>query len=305
VIPGVEEGFRSGFAALVGRPNVGKSTLLNALVGDKVAIVSDRPQTTRAQIRGVRTTATHQTVFIDTPGVHRARTALGERTNQRAYEAVAGCDVICVVLESNRPIGPGDRYIAGRAVAAGVPRLCVLTKTDLATPTAIAEHLALAGSGELGEFDAFVPISAPNDDGVAALAGEIERRLPLGPQLYPDGVITDQPEAFLVAELLREQLIAAARDELPHSITVSVDEIEERTTNDGTPLLAMRAIVRVERESQKGIVIGKGGEHLKAAGTAVRLALEARLGVRVHLETHVRVEADWQRRPGSLDRLGF
>lgn len=297
--------FRSGFVALFGRPNVGKSTLLNAFVGTKVAIVSDKPQTTRTQIRGVRTTPTHQTVFVDTPGVHRPRTALGERTNQRAYEALAGIDVVCVVLEAHRRIGTGDRFVAERASAAGAPRICVINKVDLATREQIAEHLAVAAGGELGEFEAFVPVSARTGDGVDRLVHEIESRQAEGPMYYPDGVVTDQPEAVLAAELLREQLIASARDELPHSIAVTVDDVEERTTRDGEPLLALHAVVRVERESQKGIVIGRGGERLKVAGAATRQALEARLGVRVHLETRVRVDPDWQRRPHALDRLGL
>ena len=185
------------------------------------------------------------------------------------------------------------------------PCICVLNKTDLATPAQIAEHLAVAGRGDLGAFEAFVPVSARTGDGVDRLVSEIESRLTEGPMYYPDGVVTDQPEAVIAAELLREQLIASARDELPHSIAVTVDDVEERTTRGGEPLVAMRAIVRVERESQKGIVIGRGGERLKGAGAATRQALEARLGVRVHLETRVRVDPDWQRRPHALDRLGL
>jgi GTP-binding protein Era len=300
-----DEEFRSGFAVLFGRPNVGKSTLLNALVGSKVAIVSDRPQTTRVQIRGVRTTATHQTVFVDTPGVHRPQRALGERTNRQAYDALEHVDVVCLVLDAHAPIGAGDRFVAARAARATAPRILVVNKTDLATPAEIAEHLAVGGAGELGDFDAFVPVSARTGDGIATLAAEIEGRLPFGPRYYPDGVVTDQPEAFVAAELLREQLLSVARDELPHAITVQVDELEERITRDGDPLLAIQLTVRVERESQKGIVIGRGGERLKAAGTAARQALETRLGVRVHLETRVRVDADWSRRPGALDRLGY
>ncbi len=300
-----EETFHSGFVVLFGRPNVGKSTLLNALVGSKVAIVSDKPQTTRVQIRGVRTTATHQTVFVDTPGVHRPQRALGERTNRQAYTALEQVDVVCVVVDAHAPIGPGDRFVAARAAASAAPKILVVNKTDLAPPAQIAEHLAVGGAGELGDFDAFVPVSARTGDGVAVLAAEIEARLPIGPRYYPDGVVTDQPEAFLAAELLREQLLAVARDEVPHSITVHVDEIEERTTRDGEPLLALAVTVRVERDSQKGIIIGRGGERLKAAGSAARRALEARLGVRVHLETRVRVDPDWSRRPGALDRLGY
>src|SRR5947209_14981372 len=202
------EEFRSGFVALIGRPNVGKSTLLNALVGTKVAIVSDKPQTTRVQIRGVRSGPTHQTVFVDTPGVHRPRTPLGERTNRQAYGALDAIDAVCLVLDAHEAIGPGDRFVAERATRAAAPCLCVLNKTDRASPDQIARQLTLVGSGELGAFDAFVPVSARTGDGVDALAGEVEARRPPGPRYYPDGVVTDQPEAFVAAELLREQLLA-------------------------------------------------------------------------------------------------
>jgi GTP-binding protein Era len=297
--------FRSGFVALFGRPNVGKSTLVNALVGTKVAIVSDKPQTTRTAIRGVRNTPTTQVVFLDTPGVHKPRTLLGERTNKKAVDALEAVDVVCLLLEAHAPIGRGDRFVAEIVQRSSAARILVLSKIDLASPEQILERLALVGSGELGEFDAFVPLSAQSGDGVDALAAEIDTRLVEGPQYYPDGTVTDQPETFLAAELVREQLLTDAREELPHSITVTVDEFEERTTKSGEPLLAMRAIIRVERDSQKGIVIGKGGENLKRVGSGARRQLETLLGVRVHLETHVRVEPDWQRRPSSLDRLGY
>lgn len=297
--------FRSGFVTLVGRPNVGKSTLLNRIIGRKVAIVSDKPQTTRTQIRGVRTTPDSQIVFLDTPGIHRPRTLLGERTNQRATDTLESVDVICFLVEANTQLGKGDRYIAELVRAAGTPAICVVNKVDLADREQIVEHLTRLGGGELGEFVAFVPLSGANGEGVDALLGEIEARLPEGPHYYPDGVVTDQPETFLAAELLREQLIADAREELPHSIAVLVVDVEERVTKSGEPLLAMRAIVRVERDSQKGIVIGKGGERLKRAGTNARHELERLLGVRVHLETSVRVDPNWQRRPHSLDRLGL
>jgi GTPase len=298
----IPEGFRSGFVAVVGRPNVGKSTLVNRMVGRKVAIVSDKPQTTRNEIRGVRTTASTQMVFLDTPGVHRPRTLLGERSNQRALATLAGVDVVCVVVESSAPIGPGDRFVAAAAHESGSPVVLVVSKVDVAKRGEVAAQLTRAS--ELGEFAAFVPLSAKTGDGVDALIGELEGRMPEGPQYYPDGVVTDQPEAFLAAELLREQLLKVARDELPHSIMVVVDEIEERETASG-PLLAFHARVLVERDSQRGIVIGRGGEVLKTAGTAARRELEALLGTRVHLETRVRVEPRWQRRAQSLDRLGL
>ena len=298
-------GFRSGFVTLAGRPNVGKSTLLNALVGRKVAIVSDKPQTTRTEIRGVRTTATSQMVFLDTPGIHKPRTLLGERTNQRALDALGSVDVICLLVEAHAELGRGDRFIAELVHRSGTPAICVVNKIDRVERDALVDHLTRLGAGELGEFTAFVPMSGKTGEGVEALLGEIESRLPPGPHYYPEGVVTDQPEGFLAAELLREQLIADAREELPHSIAVMVDDVEERTTTSGELILAMRAVVRVERESQKGIVIGHRGERIKRAGTAARHELERLLGVRIHLETIVRVDPDWQRRPTSLDRLGL
>ena len=299
---GAPAGFRSGFVAIVGRPNVGKSTLVNRIVGRKVAIVSDKPQTTRNEIRGVRSTEQTQIVFLDTPGVHRPRTLLGERSNQRALATLAGVDVVCVVVESTAPIGPGDRFVAAAAHESGSPVVLVVSKIDAARGDDVAAQLTRAS--ELGDFAAFVPLSARTGEGVDALVGELESRLPEGPRYYPEGVVTDQPEAFLAAELLREQLLKIARDELPHSIMVVVDEIEERETASG-PLLAFHARVLVERDSQRGIVIGKGGEVLKTAGTAARRELEALLGTRVHLETRVKVEPRWQRRAQSLDRLGL
>lgn len=299
------EEFRSGFVTLVGRPNVGKSTLLNQIVGQKVAIVSDKPQTTRTEIRGVRTTERSQMVFLDTPGIHKPRTKLGERTNQRAIDALGSVDVVCFLVEAHAPLGKGDRFIADLVHAAGTPTICVLNKVDRAERDAVFEQLARLGGGDLGSFDAYVPLSGRTGDGVDALLAEIESRLPAGPHYYPDDVVTDQPESFLAAELIREQLIADAREELPHSIAVVVDDLEDRVTRSGEPILAMRAIVRVERESQKGIVIGKGGAGLKRAGTNARRELEKLLGVRVHLDIVVRVEPDWQRRGHSLDRLGL
>jgi len=299
---GAPAGFRSGFVAIVGRPNVGKSTLVNRIVGRKVAIVSDKPQTTRNEIRGVRSTEQNQIVFLDTPGVHRPRTLLGERSNQRALATLAGVDVVCVVVESTAPVGPGDRFVAAAAHESGSPVVLVVSKIDVARGDDVAAQLTRAS--ELGDFAAFVPLSARTGEGVDALVGELESRMPEGPRYYPEGVVTDQPEAFLAAELLREQLLKIARDELPHSIMVVVDEIEERETASG-PLLAFHARVLVERDSQRGIVIGKGGEVLKTAGTAARRELEALLGTRVHLETRVKVEPRWQRRAQSLDRLGL
>ena len=298
--------FRSGFISLVGRPNVGKSTLVNAIVGAKVAIVSPRPQTTRTQIRGVRTTPDSQMVLLDTPGIHKPRTLLGERTNERARSTLAEVDVVCLLVEATAAIGPGDRFVAGLVQEVATPRILVVNKVDAASRAEVAGHLAVAAEA-LGEFDAYVPLSGLTGEGVGTLVAELEARLPEGPQYYPAGEITDQPETFLAAELLREQLLRVARDELPHSIAVVVEEMEpdpERgEAEDG--IVRLRARILVERESQKGIVIGKGGAVLKAAGTRAREELEALLGAHVYLETQVRVERDWQRRAHSLDRLGF
>jgi GTPase len=303
--------FRSGFVTLVGRPNVGKSTLLNQLVGSKVAIVSDRPQTTRTAIRGVRTTPDDQIVFVDTPGIHKPRTPLGERTNERAVATLGEVDVVCLVVEADAPIGAGDRFVAGLVHQVPTPKLLVVNKIDRAGKPAIVEHLAIAAR-DLGDFDAYLPLSARTGDGIAALLGEIESRLPEGPRYYPEGTVTDQPETFVAAELVREKLLAIARDELPHSISVSVEELEDipdagavAEADDRDAILRLRADISVERDSQKGIVIGRGGRVLKDAGTAARQELEALLGVRVYLETRVRVERDWQRRAHALDRLGY
>jgi GTP-binding protein Era len=243
-------------------------------------------------------------VLLDTPGLHKPRTELGERTNERARATFAEVDVICLVIEATGSIGPGDRFVAGLAREVGTPRILVVNKVDAASRADVTQRLG-AAEALLGEFDAYVPLSARRGDGVDVLASELEARLPVGPQYYPDGVVTDQAETFLAGEILREQLLAMARDELPHSITVTVEELEPDGGRHAEDLLRLRAVIHVERDSQKGIVIGKGGEVLKRAGTAARRELEALLGTPVYLETRVRVDRDWQRRPRSLDRLGY
>lgn len=292
--------FRSGFVTVVGRPNVGKSTLVNAIVGTKVAITSPRPQTTRNQIRGVLDRPDAQAVFIDTPGVHKPRTLLGERLNDRSLQTLAEVDVVCLVVEANASIGPGDRFVAEAIQRVATPKVLVLNKTDLASPDDVLRQLTSASS-KLGDFDEYVPVSAATGAGVDVLVRELIARFDQGPRYYPEGTITDQPETFLAAELVREKLLAIAREELPHSIAVTVEEIEERP-ND---VLAIRAVIRVERDSQKAIVIGKGGEVLKRVGTEAREELERLLGARVHLETFVKVETNWQRSAHMLDRLGY
>jgi GTP-binding protein Era len=277
---------RSGFVTLVGRPNVGKSTLLNRIVGEKVSIVSDKPQTTRFAVRGVLTRPDAQIVFVDTPGFSKPRTAMGERLNNTAGDALGGVDVVCLVLDATAPVGRGDRWVAER-----VPRdaVVVLNKVDAASKGEVLTQLQRAG--ELG-LDEYVPVSAVTGEGVDRLVEVLVRRLPEGPHWYPDDVVRDSAEDVWVAELVREQLLAVLREELPHSVACRV--VEEEWPR-------IRVEVLVERESQKGIVIGKGGSVLKAVGTAVRQQLPEG----AYLELVVKVAPDWQRRPGTLSRLGY
>jgi GTP-binding protein Era len=278
--------FRSGFVSLVGRPNVGKSTLLNRILGHKVAIVSDKPQTTRHRIRGVLNRPDAQAVFVDTPGIHKPRTALGERLNVAAESAIGDVDVVVLVLDATQPLGRGDRWVAERVPADAV---VVVNKVDIAKPAEVLEQLRAAAELDLAEY---FPVSARTGDGVDELVDHVVGRLPPGPRYFPEGMVTDVPEALLVAELVREQLLAVAREELPHSIAT-------RVTEWNWPLI--RCEILVERESQKGIVIGHRGEVLKRVGAAVR----SQLPEGAYLELHVKVDKDWQRRPAALDRLGY
>lgn len=278
---------RSGFVTLVGRPNVGKSTLVNHILGAKVTITSDKPQTTRTQVRGVLHLPDTQLVFVDTPGIHKPRSPLGERLNDAATGAIGDVDVVCLVLDATGPVGPGDRFVAGRCPSGTV---VVVNKVDLATPAQLLERLAQAG--ELAPGAEVFPVSATTGEGVDALVGHLLGRLPEGPPYYPDDMVTDVPEAFWVAELVREQLLAILHDELPHSVATRVTEWEWPR---------VRCEILVERESQKGIVIGKGGSVLKQVGTAVR----SQLPEGAFVELHVKVDKDWQRRPLALDRLGY
>jgi GTPase len=277
---------KAGFAALVGRPNVGKSTLLNNILGTKVSIVSDKVQTTRTQVRGVLNRPGAQVVFVDTPGIHKPRTLLGERLNDTATSALSDVDVVVFVMDATAKLGTGDRFVAARVPPSA---LCVVNKIDAASPATIFAQLAAAA--ELG-LDEYFPISASTGDGVAGLVDAIVARMPEGPQLYPDDMVTDVPEAFWIAELVREQLLAVMREELPHSIACRVTEWEwPRVTVE----------ILVERKSQKGIVIGKGGAVLKEVGSRVRNQLEPGAFV----ELVVKVDKDWQSRPRALERLGY
>ncbi len=307
--------FRSGFASMVGRPNAGKSTLTNALVGQKVAITSNRPQTTRHTVRAVVHRADSQLVVVDTPGLHRPRTLLGERLNDLVRGTLTEVDVVVFCLPSDQKIGPGDRYIAAELVELvkpvrgrpGPTVVAVATKADMVTPARLAEHLMAIA--DLGPWADIIPVSATSGYQVSELADVLVSHLPPGPPMYPDGELTDEPESVMVAELVREAALEGVRDELPHSLAVVVDEIVPREGRDGSdgnrPLVDVRVDLVVERSSQKAIVIGRGGSRLKEIGSTSRRQIEALMGVQVHLDLHVRVLKDWQRDPKLLGRLGF
>lgn len=297
---------RSGFACLVGRPNAGKSTLTNALVGQKVAITSGRPQTTRHTIRGIVHRPYAQLVLVDTPGLHRPRTLLGERLNDLVRDTLSEVDVVGFCLPSDQKVGPGDRFIAEQLAQLGrrTPVVAIATKADLVGKQRLAEHL-LAVS-ELGDWADIVPVSAESGYQVDVVEQVLTGHLPEGPALYPEGELTDEPEAVMVAELVREAALEGVRDELPHSLAVVVDEIVPRETGkDEAPMLDVRVHLFVERDSQKAIVIGRGGSRLREVGTRARRGIEALLGSRVYLDLHVKVAKDWQRDPKQLGRLGF
>ena len=289
---------RSGFVSVVGRPNVGKSTLVNALVGEKVAITSPRPQTTRNTIRGILTTDEAQIVFVDTPGLHRPRTALGTRLNRLVYGSLEETDAVLFVLDATQRIGPGDRLIAERLQEAGATVIAVINKTDLAGGNRILEQLDKAAEWD---FDAYVPVSALNSDGIELILGELTPLLEEGPQFFPAETRMDQPEKVYAGELIREKFLHRLREELPHSLAIVVDELETR--DNGKVYVAATAYV--ERKSQKGIVIGKGGSLLKEVGKEARADLERFFGSSVYLDIRVKVEDDWQRHDELLDRLGF
>ena len=300
----VEDGYRSGFCAFVGRPNAGKSTLTNALVGSKIVITSDKPQTTRRAVRGVLSRPDGQLVIVDTPGLHRPRTLLGQRLNDVVRENLAEVDVVGFCIPANDKIGPGDRFIAAELSALKAPAVAVVTKTDTVSKQRIAEQLM--GISRLGEFVDIVPVSAKSGDQVSLLADLLLSRLPVGPQLYPDTVSSDESEESRIAELIREAALADVREELPHSIAVTVQEMNQREVSPGRPpLIDIFATLHLERSSQKPIILGKGGSRLKQIGTEARRGIEQLLGQQVNLNLHVSVMAEWQRDPKKLDRLGF
>ena len=363
-LPTYPADFRSGFASLVGRPNAGKSTLTNAMVGQKVAITSNRPQTTRHTIRGIVHKDEYQLILVDTPGIHRPRTLLGERLNDLVAGTLSQVDVLGFCIPANEKIGPGDRYIASQLVASSnKPVVAIVTKADTVNSDELREQLlavealgeeimsaeraqrekraahraqkkggkggknastpfakgsgpaAQRRAGEISEpmpvdgkggWAAIIPVSAIQHFQVDAVADLLAQYTPLSPPLYPDGELTDEPEATLIAELVREAALEGAREELPHSIAVTVEEMEFREGRpEDNPLLDVHVNLFVERESQKYIIIGKGGSNLRKIGTKAREQIEAMLGTRIYLNIHVKVAKEWQSDARALNRLGF
>ena len=297
--------FRSGFVCLVGRPNTGKSTLTNALVGTKVAITSNRPQTTRHTIRGIVHRDDFQIVLVDTPGLHRPRTLLGKRLNDLVQETYSDVDVIGLCIPADEDIGPGDRWIYEQ-ILQSAPRttlVVIVTKIDKVARDRVAAQL-VAVNDMVGEHAAaIVPVSATTGEQVDVLIGVLADQLEPGPAYYPDGELTDEPEETLMAELIREAALEGVRDELPHSLAVVIDEVTPREDRDD--LIDVHAILYVERDSQKGIVIGRGGARLKEVGTTARRQIEKLLGTKVYLDLRVKVAKNWQQDPKQLGRLGF
>jgi GTP-binding protein Era len=300
--------FRSGFVCFVGRPNTGKSTLTNALVGTKVAITSNRPQTTRHTIRGIVHREDFQIVLVDTPGLHRPRTLLGQRLNELVKGTYSEVDVIGLCIPADETIGPGDRWIYEqiRTIAPRTTLIVIVTKTDKVTRDKVAAQL-MAVSELTGGTAEIVPVSATTGEQVDVLIDVLVAQLPPGPAFYPDGELTDEPEETLMAELIREAALEGVHDELPHSLAVVIDEVSPREgrSEEQGDLIDVRAILYVERDSQKGIVIGKGGARLREVGTAARIQIEKLLGTKVYLELRVKIAKNWQRDPKQLGRLGF
>ncbi len=294
-----KEGFRSGFVAVIGRPNTGKSTLVNALVGRKVAIVSDKPQTTRRGVRAVLSTDEHQIVFTDTPGFHKPRTLLGSRLNDLVGEATQGVDAVVQVVDAQAGVGRGDAFVFERQLRDFTgPRICAVNKLDALRNREEVPQLEKAAA--LGDWDEVVPVSAKTGRGVDVLLDLLVDRLLEGPAFYPADTVTDQPLEDRLAEIVREKALGVTRQEVPHSIAVVIEELEDSDT-----LTKIHASLIVERDSQKGIVIGKGGETLKTIGSRAREEIERVLGHKVFLDLHVKVLKEWQRDPKALQRLGF
>jgi GTP-binding protein Era len=296
--------FHSGFVSLVGRPNTGKSTLTNALVGTKVAITSARPQTTRHTIRGIVHRESFQMILVDTPGLHRPRTLLGKRLNDLVRDTYTEVDVIGLCIPADEAIGPGDRWIVDqiRSIAAKTTLVVIVTKIDKLPKDRVAAQL-VAVSELVTDSAEIVPVSAVTGAQVDVLTDVLAAALPAGPAYYPDGELTDEPEEILMAELIREAALEGVRDELPHSLAVVIDEVNPREGRDD--LVDVYAVLYVERSSQKGIIIGKGGARLREVGTAARGQIEKLLGTKIYLDLRVKVAKNWQSDPKQLGRLGF
>ncbi|MGO1193805.1 MAG: GTPase Era [Nesterenkonia sp.] len=315
--PEHDENYRAGFASFVGRPNAGKSTLTNALVGEKVAITSSKPQTTRHTIRGIVHREDAQLVLVDTPGLHRPRTLLGSRLNDLVIDTLSEVDVVGFCLPADERIGPGDRFIAAELTKVShQPVVALVTKVDKVAKDQLPEHLMavdqlgrehLAGDGRQAEgFSAIIPVSAVNGDQVDVVAEELTAMMPKSPPLYPTGELSDEPETMMIAELIREAALEDVRDELPHSIAVTVEEMIPREDRpQDKPLLDVHATIHVERDSQKAIIIGRRGARLKQIGSHARTGIKKLLGTPVYLDLHVKVTKEWQRDPKKLNRLGF
>jgi len=300
-----ETGFRSGFICFVGRPNTGKSTLTNALVGDKIAITSNRPQTTRHAIRGIVNRPDAQLVLVDTPGLHRPRTLLGKRLNDLVRDTYSEVDIVCICVPADEAIGPGDRWIIEQIseLPASTRLVGIVTKIDKVNPDKVGEQL-ITLSQLLGDRAEVVPCSAQSGQQLDVLVDVLVSLCEEGPAFYPDGELTDEPEQVLMAEFIREAALEGVRDELPHSLAVTIEEVIPREDSD-PPMVDVHALLYVERDSQKGIIIGRKGARLKEVGTVARGQIERLLGCRVYLDLHVKVAKDWQRDPKQLGRLGF
>ena len=296
-----EQEFRSGFVGIIGRPNVGKSTLLNRLAGQKLAITSDKPQTTRNRIRAVITLETSQMIFVDTPGFHKPREALGEKLNAMVLSTLRDVDVILFVLDGTQTIGKGDLFIAGELEKVDTPVVGVINKIDLLEPAKVMSQIDVGR--HLYPFSEVVPVSSKVGTGVDILVGLLEQFLLPGPQYFPGDMVSDQPEAVLVSELIREKALELTRDEVPHSVAVIIEDIKPRENRDD--LVDVEAVIYVERESQKGIVVGKGGRMIKEIGTRARQEIEPLLGNKVFLDLRVKVQKDWSKNPEFIKRLDY
>ena len=294
------EGVHSGFVALVGRPNAGKSTLVNALVGQKVAIVSDKPQTTRHRLRAILDSEDSQIVLVDTPGLHKPHDALGEELNKSALMALRDVDVACMVVDLSQPVGGGDRWVAAHVAATSAKRVLVLTKADL--PSTVPIEKRVADASALLAFDDVIVLSAKERFNLEGFVAVVSAMLPIGPRFFPREMTSDQPEEVVVAELIREKVLWHTRDEVPHSVGAAIDELRYDEERDTT---IVHATIYVERESQQGIVVGSGGAMVKRIGTEARKDLETLFGTKVYLDLAVRVRKDWRSDGAQIERFGY